>query len=85
MKPAIPIKKPAPLFDRRGNIVGDSAVSLTILADGALGDIQLIGRGGQSLDRPTLEAVKKWKFKPAMCGSEPVVSDLQVVFGVRKN
>jgi hypothetical protein len=27
--------------------------------------------------------LKDWKFKPAMCGAEPVVTDIQVVVDFR--
>lgn len=83
MKPPVPLKTPQPEFPSSSSIIGDSAVSLTILTDGTVGDIQLTGRGGQTLDNPTLAALRKWKFKPAMCGTEPVVADLQVVVSRR--
>ena len=33
-----------------------------------------------SLAVPLLEAVEKWTFKPAMCGTEPVVSEVYESF-----
>jgi len=27
-----------------------------------------------------IEALKKWKFRPAMCGSEPIVSEVYESF-----
>lgn len=83
MKGPVPIKTPEPEFPSSSSIVGDSAVSLTILTDGSVGDIQLIGRGGQTLDTPTLATLRKWKFKPAMCGAEPVIADIQIVVSRR--
>jgi outer membrane biosynthesis protein TonB len=35
------------------------------------------------MDDATLETLKRWKFKPAMCGAEPVVADIQVVVSFR--
>jgi TonB family protein len=63
----------------------DDRVSVTILADGSIGDIQLTARGGHKMDDATVAAIKKWKFKPAMCGTEPVVSDLDIAISVREN
>ena len=37
----------------------------------------------RSMDDATLQTLKSWKFKPAMCGSEPVVSDIAVVVSFR--
>lgn len=80
MKPAVPIKKvelPTIGFDSHNTI------ALTILTDGTVGDIQLIARGGSRLDEATMAALKQWKFKPAMCGTDPVVSDIEIETSVR--
>jgi hypothetical protein len=64
---------------------GDSTVVMTILADGTVGDAQVIARGGKRLDQANLDNLKQWRFKPAMCGSEPVVSEIQITTTVRRN
>ena len=48
-------------------------------------DVQLIGRAGREMDQVTQEIVKTWKFKPAMCGNEPVAYDItvEVAFRIR--
>ena len=61
----------------------DNMIALTILTDGSVGDIQLIARGGQKLDEATMTTLKQWKFKPAMCRTEPVVSDIEIATSVR--
>ena len=63
---------------------GDSTVALTILTDGSVGDVQLEARGGQKLDQANLATLKQWKFKPAMCGTEPVVTDIEITTSVRE-
>src|ERR1017187_503107 len=86
MKHARPLKTPDPMYPKpasQDRLMGDTAVSLTVLADGSVGDIQLIGRAVHSMDDATLQTLKGWKFKPAMCGDEPVVSDLEVVVSFR--
>ena len=63
--------------------MGDTTVSMTVLSDGSVADIQLLGRATHSMDQATLQTLKTWKFKPAMCGTEPVVSDIEVVVSFR--
>ena len=64
-------------------MMGDTIVSMAVLADGSVGDIQLIGSATHSMDDATLQTLKGWKFKPATCGAEPVVSDIEVVVSFR--
>jgi outer membrane biosynthesis protein TonB len=35
------------------------------------------------MDDATLRTLKGWKFKPAMCGADPIVSDIVVVVSFR--
>jgi outer membrane biosynthesis protein TonB len=42
-----------------------------------------IGADARPLDDATLSALKTWKFKPAMCGAEAIVSDIQVVVSLK--
>lgn len=86
MKHAVPVKTPDPIYPKsakENRLMGDTTVSLTVLADGSVDDIQLIGSATQSMDSATLQVLKGWKFKPAMCGTEPVVSDIDVVVSFR--
>jgi len=86
MKHAIPVSTPDPMYPKsasQNRIGGDTIVAMTVLADGSVRDIQLMGRSARSLDEATLDTLKRWKFKPAMCGTEPVVSDIQVVVSFR--
>lgn len=83
---ARPIKTPEPIYPKSaGNnrMTGDIPVGMTVLADGSVTDIQSLGGGTRSMDDATLSTLKTWKFKPAMCGSEPVVSDIEVVVSFR--
>ena len=77
MKHAIPVSTPDPMYPKsasQNRIGGDTIVAMTVLADGSVRDIQLMGRSARSLDEATLDTLKRRKFKPAMCGTEPVVS-----------
>lgn len=86
MKHAVPIKTPDPEYPesaRQNQITGDTTVAMTVRADGSVTDIRLIGAATRSMDDATLKTLESWKFKPAMCGSEPVVSDIKVVVSFR--
>jgi TonB family protein len=86
MKQAVPVKTPDPLYPKSASenrLMGDTTVSMTVFADGSVGEIQLIGSSTHSMDDATLQTLKGWKFKPAMCGAEPVVSDIEVVVSFR--
>ncbi len=77
MKPARPVKpfnfqRPMSADNRLGGTV---AVTLTVETDGTVSDIQFAETAGQMLDDVTLKALRSAKFTPAMCGSEPVVTD----------
>ena len=58
-------------------------VALTVLTDGTVGDANLLEMGNNVLDDTVLAMVKKWKFKPAMCGDEAVVADVTVEVNFR--
>lgn len=86
LKHAVPLKTPDPVYPRsasQNNLMGDSTVAMTILTDGSVSDVRLIGAATRSMDDATLQTLKAWRFKPAMCGSEPVVSDIEVVVSFR--
>lgn len=86
MKHAIPVSTPDPMYPKsasQNQIGGDTIVAMTVLTDGSVADIQLVGSSARSLDEASLNTLKKWKFKPAMCGAEPVVSDIHVVVSFR--
>jgi TonB family protein len=86
MKRASPIKTPDPTYPQsaiQNKLTGDTAVAMTVLTDGSVTDIRLISAATRSMDDVTLQTLKGWKFKPAMCGSEPVVSDIEVVVSFR--
>ncbi len=87
-KPPTAVKTPDPPYppaSSHNGTIGDSIVSMTVLADGSATDFQLIGSATRSMDESTLATLRKWKFKPAMCGSEPVVSDVEVIVSFRLN
>lgn len=86
MKPPLPVRTPDPMYPKSASenkLTGDTSVAMTVLTDGSVSDIQLIGRAARSMDDASLQTLKSWRFKPAMCGAEPVVSDIEVVVSFR--
>ena len=86
MKHAVPLKTPDPSYPKsasENHLLGDSTVSMSVVLDGSVDNIQLIGSSTHAMDEATLQILKTWKFKPAMCGAEPVTSDIQVVVSFR--
>ena len=86
MKHAVPVKTPDPTYPNsasQNKLMGDSRVAMTVLTDGSVSDIQLVGKAARSMDDATLRTLKSWRFKPAMCGADPVVSDIEVVVSFR--
>lgn len=86
MKYVVPVRTPDPMYPKSASenkLTGDTIVAMTVLTDGSVSDIQLVGRATRSMDDATLQTLKSWRFKPAMCGAEPVVSDIEVVVSFR--
>ena len=86
MKHAIPVKTPDPIYPKsasQNNLMGDTTVAMTVLTDGSVADIQLVGSATRSMDEATLQTLKTWRFKPAMCGADPIVSDINIVVSFR--
>lgn len=83
MKPPGVIYRPAPTPPSSGS-GGNTSAAVTILTDGSVGNVHVIDSGGKNIDDRAVEALKKWKFKPAMCGSEPVVADIMVGTSIEK-
>ncbi len=83
LKHPVLIKSPDVNFSpaARKNGGGTLFASLTVLTDGTIGDIQLTGSTNIPLDPATLKSLREYKFKPAMCGTEPVVQDVTIELG----
>jgi len=80
LKTAVILKRVWPDYGLVGHPKGEVRLSVTVLPDGSVSDARVLGSGGRVIDPPALAALKQWKFKPAMCGDEPVTSDVEVEF-----
>jgi hypothetical protein len=86
MQRAVPIKAPDPISVESGlqnNMNGYVTAVMIVLTDGTVGDIQVIGNATRSLKEAALTTLKTWKFKPARCGQEAVVSDYEFDLGFK--
>ncbi len=70
-----------PVF--RNHAEGEVEFAVTILADGTVGSIHMIRKSGGIEDDAVMAAIKNARYKPAMCGTDPVVAD--IIVGVRES
>lgn len=82
----VALKTPDPDYPasaRQNHVTGTSIVELTVLPDGSVNDVHLVGSSVEALDAETQKMISKWKFKPAMCGTEPITYDINVEVNFR--
>jgi TonB family protein len=75
------LKTPDPVYPKSAaqNRMGGTAVlAITVLPDGSVTNINVLQSAGRTMDEAAQQAVGKWKFKPAMCGSEAITADIQI-------
>jgi TonB family protein len=63
---------------RKGKISGDVEISLHVEKDGSASHIHVVKSLGYGLDEKAMEAVRTYRFKPALKDGSPVVVDLLV-------
>jgi periplasmic protein TonB len=71
----IPIYKPDPEYSeeaRKAKYSGTVLLAVIVDTDGKVRDPHVVKSLGMGLDEKAMEAVEKWKFKPAMRGGMPV-------------
>ena len=78
----VPISQPQPRYPRaalRAGIGGTTRVVVDVGPDGVPTSVSLDqGSGHRELDRAALDAVKRWRFRPAMANGQPTVGRLTV-------
>ncbi|HEX4138000.1 MAG TPA: energy transducer TonB [Bryobacteraceae bacterium] len=71
----VPIYKPDPEYSeeaRKAKYSGTVLLAVIVDVEGKARDIHVVKSLGMGLDEKAMEAVQKWKFKPAMKGGSPV-------------
>lgn len=76
-----PIKTPPPEYPyqlKRDGVTGVVAVKVLIDEKGSVAECIVAKSSHADFEKPALDAVKKWKFKPATKGGEPVKAWLMI-------
>jgi TonB family protein len=76
-QPPKALAQPSPSYSfdlRHDEIVGKVVVSFTVTPSGAVTNAAVVSSTHKRLEKPVLEAVKNWKFAPAVKAGAPVSS-----------
>jgi len=78
----VPINQTPPRYPQealRRNVGGTVRVRVTVASDGSVDRLELSeGSGNRYLDRAAMEAVRRWRFQPAMRDGQPVAAEVVV-------
>ena len=78
----VPVSRPAPRYPREAERVsagGTVRVRATVAPDGSVERLELAsGSGNRHLDRAAMEAVRRWRFQPALRNGQPVSAEMIV-------
>ncbi|HVW19575.1 MAG TPA: energy transducer TonB [Opitutaceae bacterium] len=69
VEPPVPVRTTAPDYPyelRRAGVSGVVTVSCLVDAHGDVQDMQVVKASNEAFVQPAMEALKKWKFKPAV-------------------
>jgi TonB family protein len=58
-------------------------VSFIVGADGRVHSPFILDSGGPREDQAVLHAVRRWRYRPALCNGVPTDSEARVQFGIR--
>jgi len=72
------LDQPLPDFDPGSHGMHETNAQVTVLTDGSVSKVEIVGSAGRADDIAVMEKLKQWKFKPATCGTEPIVVDIYV-------
>ncbi len=86
LEPAVPISKIEPAYPRlaaEAHVAGTVRLGATVGRDGQLRDIHALA-GPALLQEAAIQAVKRWRYKPAALDGNPVETEaiIELVFGV---
>ena len=79
--PPVPIKTPPPQYPhalKRDGIAGIVTVAIVIDEKGVVTEASINKSSNREFDSPSLEAVKKWRFKPATKDNQAIASKVIV-------
>ncbi len=82
----IPVFSPEPDYSsqaRQAKLEGTCTLMIVVSADGRATNIRVVHALGMGLDEKAIDAVKRWKFKPAMQDGKPVAVQMAVEVAFR--
>jgi TonB family protein len=66
-------------------VAGDPVVlSMTVGTDGKPHDLKVFTSAGKASDEAAIDAVRRWRFKPATCNGEPIEAPINVAYSDRR-
>jgi TonB family protein len=80
-EPGIPATKVPPRYPseaRRDRQQGTVILYAALAADGSVEKLTLLQTAGNALDAAAIAAVKQWIYAPAMCGTKPQPTEIEV-------
>jgi TonB family protein len=81
-----PVSTPNPEYTdeaRKAGYEGSCQLQMIVGTDGKTHDIKVVRSVGHGLDEKAIEAVKQWKFTPAMKSGKPVAVQINVTVSFR--
>jgi TonB family protein len=72
--PPVAVEMPDPMIGPSWPVV----LSLFVGTDGHPHDLQVVTSAGEEWDKAALDAVRRWRFKPAMCEGKPMEATVNV-------
>ena len=82
VQPPQALATPDPLLDER-DLNSKVSVSFIIGTDGRVHSAQILESAGPNEDRTILDAVRFWRYRPALCNGVPTESEAKVEFSSR--
>lgn len=81
-RPPLPVEAPPPRYPRdalRRGEAGDVLLRVRVDADGVPVDVNVArGSGSRQLDRAAVDAVRRWRFRPALRAGAPAEAEIRV-------
>ncbi len=82
----IPVFSPEPDYSsqaRKAKLQGTCTLMIVVSADGRPTNIRVVSSLGMGLDEKAIDAVKRWKFKPALQDGKPVAVQMAIEISFR--
>ncbi len=73
-----PPASPPDSWAGRGPKSALTRLELTVDKKGRVKNPVVVQSGGKDVDKQAMEAVQRWRFTPAVCGTDPIETKIQV-------